>query len=57
MRTGINAVQMFPLEHAARVTESADDEVDMTTLRVPLFVCDGVPFPGEPLQLLLFEHK
>lgn len=48
---------MYPKEFETRLAEFEEDEADFTTLHLPLFVCDGVPFPGEPVILNLFEHR
>lgn len=50
-------IQLYPAEHTVRLAEYEEDETDLTTMAVPLFVYEGIPFPGEPVMLRLFEHR
>ena len=51
-----SAWQLFPDLYRKRLAEIREDEVEVV-MHIPVFIYDGVPLPGQPMELVFFEHR
>ncbi len=49
--------KLYPEAYRARVEEHRQEEREVPVMHIPLFVYEGVPWPGQPCELTFFEHR